>query len=92
MRGSPRAVSTPESTVCPMCEVGRLAPRGSVPVRCGSCGSIVSGTILGILRRIIALPVALGAHACECGHPEMRRLPVHGDLRSPERKARVDTA
>jgi ribosomal protein L37AE/L43A len=21
------------------------------------------------------LPVSLGAHACECGHPEMRRLP-----------------
>jgi ribosomal protein L37AE/L43A len=26
------------------------------------------------LRRIAALPDALGAHPCECGHPEMRRL------------------
>jgi hypothetical protein len=27
------------------------------------------------LEQIAALPDALGAHACECGHPEMRRLP-----------------
>jgi hypothetical protein len=25
--------------------------------------------------QIIALADALGRHACECGHPEMRRLP-----------------
>jgi len=25
--------------------------------------------------QIIALPDALGKHACECGHPEMRLLP-----------------
>jgi len=27
------------------------------------------------LRSIGTLPEALGSHACECGHPEMRRLP-----------------
>jgi uncharacterized Zn finger protein (UPF0148 family) len=27
------------------------------------------------LRSIGALPEALGSHACECGHPEMRLLP-----------------
>ena len=27
------------------------------------------------LEQIIALPDAWGKHACECGHPEMRRLP-----------------
>jgi hypothetical protein len=27
------------------------------------------------LEQIIALPDALGEHACGCGHPEMRRLP-----------------
>ena len=26
------------------------------------------------LEQIIALPDALGRHACECGHPEMSRL------------------
>jgi uncharacterized Zn finger protein (UPF0148 family) len=27
------------------------------------------------LREIVHLPDALGSHACECGHPEMRLLP-----------------
>jgi uncharacterized Zn finger protein (UPF0148 family) len=32
--------------------------------------------MLGALLQIVALPDALGKHACEeCGHPEMRRLP-----------------
>jgi hypothetical protein len=32
--------------------------------------------MLETLRRIPALPDALGSHACEeCGHPEMRLLP-----------------
>jgi len=31
--------------------------------------------MLEALRNICALPDALGKHACECGHPEMRRLP-----------------
>jgi ribosomal protein L37AE/L43A len=61
--------------VCPMCEVGRLNPREPAPIRCDSCDRVVSGDVLETLRRIIALPDALGRHACECGHPEMRRLP-----------------
>jgi hypothetical protein len=28
-----------------------------------------------ILEQITDLPNALGKHACECGHPEMPRLP-----------------
>jgi hypothetical protein len=31
--------------------------------------------MLETLWRITALPDALGRHACECGHPEMRLLP-----------------
>jgi len=31
--------------------------------------------MLETLQRITDLPEALGSHACECGHPEMRRLP-----------------
>jgi len=31
--------------------------------------------MLEILRQITDLPDALGGHACECGHPEMRCLP-----------------
>jgi hypothetical protein len=33
------------------------------------------GSTLETLRDIIGLPDTLGAHACECGHPEMRELP-----------------
>ena len=31
--------------------------------------------ILETLRQITKLPDAVGRHACECGHPEMRLLP-----------------
>jgi hypothetical protein len=31
--------------------------------------------MLETLRDVVGLPDALGAHACECGHPEMRKLP-----------------
>ena len=33
------------------------------------------GSSLETLRDIVGLPDALGAHACGCGHPEMRALP-----------------
>lgn len=42
--------------------------------------------------QVIDLPEALGRHACECGHPEMRRLeagvyrcPACGDEVRPPR-------
>jgi hypothetical protein len=44
-------------------------------MRCRSCAAHVQGAMLESLRCISALPDALGSHACECGHPEMRRLP-----------------
>jgi hypothetical protein len=31
--------------------------------------------LLETLVQITALPLAVGRHACECGHPEMRLLP-----------------
>ncbi len=31
--------------------------------------------MLHTLSQITALPDSLGRHPCECGHPEMRRLP-----------------
>ena len=63
------------SLVCPLCEVHRLDAHGQSSARCHSCGGIVSGATLRALRQIIALPDALGRHACECDHPEMRLLP-----------------
>jgi hypothetical protein len=61
--------------VCPLCETGELRAFGRESARCESCGCLLGGTTLEILREIVGLPNALGSHACECGHPEMHRLP-----------------
>jgi hypothetical protein len=74
MKGSSLA-SRLDSLVCPLCEVDQLWPSGKDSARCTSCATLVSGAMLETLRRISALPDALGRHACECGHPEMRLLP-----------------
>ena len=60
---------------CPLCESGKLVPLGAGFARCGSCGLPLVGSMRKTLRDMIGLPDALGAHPCECGHPEMRRLP-----------------
>lgn len=39
--------------------------------------------VLEALRQIVALPEVVGAHACECGHPEMRRLPTGSSTARP---------
>jgi ribosomal protein L37AE/L43A len=62
---------------CPACGRGELlGTRGLDLAECDSCGRDVEGAVLRTLEQIVALPDALGEHACEeCGHPEMRRLP-----------------
>lgn len=60
--------------VCPLCEAGRLLPHGLL-ARCDWCCRVMQEAVLTTLEQIAALPDAAGAHACECGHPEMRRLP-----------------
>ena len=68
--------SKPGYFVCPGCGSGELFTRGSDQARCNSCGCAFDGAIVGTLEQIVALPDALGEHACEeCGHPEMRCLP-----------------
>jgi hypothetical protein len=67
--------SKPGSLVCPSCEVGKLQPSTNGSMRCGSCGDLLDRMMLETLEQIAVLPDALGAHACECGHPEMRLLP-----------------
>lgn len=74
MKGSHLA-SRRYSLICPLCEAGELQPSGQGSARCASCTGRVSEAMLEILRQITDLPDALGDHACECGHPEMRRLP-----------------
>ena len=75
MKGPSRTRSRPNYIVCPRCGSGELRPRGSELAGCDSCGLSVEGALLRTLEQIATLPDALGAHACECGHPEMRRLP-----------------
>ena len=65
----------PHPLICPFCEVYEIRPFGHNGSRCESCGGVLGGSLLETLRRITNLPEAIGRHACECGHPEMRRLP-----------------
>jgi hypothetical protein len=74
--------------VCPICQAGELHSFGGECARCSSCECIVGAATLLTLEQIIALPDALGRHACECGHPEMRLLP-DGALHCPACGAEV---
>ena len=69
------AATTPHGLVCPFCEMHELQPFGHNSARCQYCGAILASPLLQTLQHISELPDALGHHACECGHPEMRRLP-----------------
>jgi ribosomal protein L37AE/L43A len=73
---------------CPFCEVYELEPSGRDSANCPSCGALLSGALLATLRQITELPLVLGRHACECGHPEMRLLP-DGVYRCPACAAEV---
>jgi ribosomal protein L37AE/L43A len=87
--GSP-AASRVEEIVCPDCGCGWLQPRGFLSrlAECDRCGRAFDKTIVGTLEQIVALPRALGKHPCECGHPEMRRLP-DGVFHCPACRAEV---
>jgi ribosomal protein L37AE/L43A len=65
----------PETLTCPYCSEAELRGFGRNSLRCDECGGVLGGALLETLKRIVALPDAAGGHACECGHPEMRRLP-----------------
>lgn len=75
MKHSPRRSFDADRLICPACGSGELRTRGAPPVRCVHCKEAVDGTVLSTLLEIVSLPDVLGRHACECGHPEMRRLP-----------------
>jgi hypothetical protein len=72
---SPTLASRLDSLVRPLCEASKLYPSDQDSMSCRSCGAHVQEAMLETLRSISTLPGALGSHACECGHPEMRRLP-----------------
>jgi hypothetical protein len=76
MRSRSTSASRSESVVCPLCEVSCLRPSSRDSMGCEWCGGSLSGAMLETLWQISVLPDALGSHACECGHPEMRLLPA----------------
>jgi hypothetical protein len=75
MKVPSRTASKAHHIICPFCESGELVSVGPGFARCGSCGLPLLGSALETLRNIVGLPDVLGAHPCECGHPEMRVLP-----------------
>jgi hypothetical protein len=75
MRSRSSSASRSESVVCPLCKASKIYPSGRDSMRCESCGAHLQEVMLETLRCISTLPDALGSHACECGHPEMRLLP-----------------
>ncbi len=60
---------------CPFCAEATLRSFGRNSARCEDCGGVLSGELFVTLYQIAVLPTAVGGHACECGHPEMRLLP-----------------
>jgi ribosomal protein L37AE/L43A len=83
-----RITTGAHSLRCPFCETDELEPSGNNSARCPSCGAVLGGSLLGTLLWISQLPLVIGRHACECGHPEMRRLP-DGVYRCPACAAEV---
>lgn len=75
MKGPSRMASRAHHIICPLCESGGLVLFGPRLARCATCEMPLLGAMLETLRDIAGLPDALGNHSCECGHPEMRRLP-----------------
>jgi len=68
-------VRHPGRIVCPACGSGELRFRGAGLTGCDCCGRDLDKAVLKSIEQIVALPDAIGDHACECDHPEMRRLP-----------------
>ena len=62
------------SMICPYCGIDELECSAQGMARCTRCARPISTQVLKTLEQIVSLPDAIGSHACECGHPEMRYL------------------
>jgi ribosomal protein L37AE/L43A len=62
------------SIICPCCGINEVERSSQGVARCDRCDRPIGMQLLQTLEQIVSLPDALGSHACECGHPEMRRL------------------
>ena len=90
--GSATTASRADYLVCPGCGCGQLQPPPrpflSRLLECDYCKCAFDKTLVETLKQIVTLPQALGKHSCECGHPEMRRLP-DGVFHCPACRAEV---
>ena len=66
--------SSTYSIICRCCGIEELERSAYGEARCSRCDRPISPQVLKTLEQIVSLPDAIGSHACECGHPEMRRL------------------
>jgi len=62
------------SIICPCCGIDELERSAYGEARCSRCDRPIITQVLKTLEQIVSLPDAIGSHACECGHPEMRHL------------------
>ena len=74
--------SNTDSIICPCCGINELERSAEGVAHCTRCDRPLSPLMLKTLEQIVSLPDAIGTHACECGHPEMRCL-VDGVLWCP---------
>jgi rRNA maturation endonuclease Nob1 len=93
--GQAQLTCSPEHLVCPTCGYSVLRRRGFLSrwaERESFCCALDRITV-GTLEQIVALPDALGEHACEeCGHPNMRslmQLSADSDSATEGREARA---
>jgi hypothetical protein len=73
MKVPSRVTSRPNSSSA--LHAGVASSRLEGTTRPGAILVAAASRVLRTLEQIVALPDALGEHACECGHPEMRHLP-----------------
>jgi ribosomal protein L37AE/L43A len=62
------------SLICPYCGIDELERSADGAASCARCDRPIGAQVLKTLEQIASMPDALGSHACECGHPEMRPL------------------
>ena len=74
MRKQTYTSSTAESLICPCCGINELERSAAGVAHCTRCDRHTSEQMLRTLEQIASLPDAIGSHACDCGHPELRRL------------------
>ena len=74
MKKQTHTLSNTYSIICPCCGVDELERSADGEARCSRCDRPISTQVLKSLEQIVSLPDAIGSHACECGHPEMRHL------------------